>query len=145
MIRLIGGIGAAALLLVACAGTGSGDITGTGGPTSPVGTGALSSAAGDAKAALCDSSSQSSLKGLKSQLANVNPNSDTTSLQTALGDAQTNLNSLQVTGDQTTLKQAALSALQAVQSGLDNPSTIAETATSASAALTALDSSLCSS
>ena len=81
---------------------------------------------------MCDSTSQSSLKGLQSQLANVNPNSDTTSLQTAIGDAETNLNSLQVTAAQTTLKQAALSALQAVQSGLNNPSTIAETATSAS-------------
>ncbi len=110
----------------------------------PVDTGAVGSAAGDAKAALCDSTSQSSLKGLQSQLANVNPNSDTTSLQTAIGDAETNLNSLQVTGDQTTLKQAALSALQTVQSGLSNPSTIAETATSASTALSALDSSLCS-
>ena len=119
---------AAALLAAAC--SAGPNATGTGGglPTSPIGTGALGSAAGDAKAALCDSTSQSSLKGLESQLANVNPSSDTTSLQTAIGDAQTNLNSLQATGDQTTLKQAALTALQSVQSGLNNPSTIAETA-----------------
>jgi hypothetical protein len=140
MNRLIGGMAAAALFVVAACSAGT---SATNQPTSPIGTGAIGSAVGDAKAALCDSTSQSSLKGLQSQLANVTPNSDTTSLQTAIGDAETNLNSLQVTGDQTTLKQAALSALQSVQSGLNNPSTIAETATSASTALSALDSSLC--
>ena len=129
---------AAALFVVACSNTGSGFPTGN-----PVDSDAAGTALGDAKAALCDSTSQSSLKGLQSQLASVSPNSDTTSLQTAIGDAETNLNSLQVTADQTTLKQAALSALQSVQSGLNNPSTIAETAASASTALSALDSSLC--
>jgi hypothetical protein len=142
MNRLIGGI-AVALLFVACAaGTGG---TATGGlPTNnPIDTGALGSAAGDAKAALCDPTSQSSLDGLATQLSNISPNADTSTLQSAIGDAQSNLDQLQVSADQQTLKEAALSALQAVQSGLSNPTTLAETASSASTALTSLDAAVC--
>src|SRR3954451_15047438 len=147
MNRLIGGV-ASALLVVACSSAGTGAGTGTGGTTNPINTGAISSAAGgaagDAKTALCNSTSQSSLKGLASQLAAVSPSSDTSGLQSAVGDAESNLESLQVTGDQTTLRQAAMSALQSVQTGLNNPATLSETASSASTALLSLDTSLCS-
>src|SRR3954449_5946142 len=145
MNRLIGGV-AAALLVVACssAGTGSGLPSGNPVGSGPLASGPVGSAVGDAKAALCDSTSESSLKGLASQLAAVSPSSDTSGLQSAVGDAESNLESLQVTGDQTTLKQAAMSALQSVQTGLNNPATLSETASSASTALLSLDTSLCS-
>jgi len=143
MNRLIGGI-AVALLFVAC--SAAPGATGTVGlPTNnPIDTGAIGSAAGDAKTALCDPTSQSSLDGLATQLANISPNADTSSLQTAIGTAQSNLDQLQVSAAQQTLKEAALSALQSVQSGLSNPSTLAETGSSASTALMSLDSALCS-
>jgi hypothetical protein len=49
-----------------------------------------------------------------------------------------------VSAAQQTLKEAALSALQSVQSGLSNPSTLAETGSSAATALMSLDTALCS-
>jgi hypothetical protein len=142
MNRIIGGI-AVALLFVACApGTGG---TATGGlPTNnPIDTGAIGSAAGDARTALCDPSSDTGLKGLSTQIAAVDPNSDTTALQTNLGTAATNLQGLQVTGAQTTLKDAAATAIQQIQSALSNPSTLSETKANAVTAIDALYASLC--
>ena len=143
MFKFIGGI-AAALLVVACsAGTGGAGTTGPGGTTNPLGSGPVGSAVSDAKAQLCDPTNQASLGSLSTKLATVDANTDTSQLQTALGTAQSNLQALQVGAAQTTLKDAALSALQSVQAGLDNPSTVADTAASAANALTALDSALC--
>ena len=142
MNRLIGGVVAAAILLVACS-AGQTPPAPVVGPTSP--SAAAPWAARRATPRLrCRRDQPVEPEGAAKPVANVNPNSDTTSLQTAIGDAKTNLGSLQATGDQTTLKQARCE-LQSVQSGLNNPSTIAETAASASTALSALDSSLCSS
>jgi hypothetical protein len=142
MNRLIGGMLAAALLAAACS-AAPGGTTLPGGATNPIDTGALGSAATDAKAALCDVNSNTSLKSLATQVATVDPNSDTTTLQTNLGTAATNLQQLQVTGEQSTLKDAAVTAIQQIQSALSNPTTLSETAMQAVTALDALNTSLC--
>ena len=142
MNRLIGGIFAAALLAAACS-AGPGTSILPGGTTNPIDTAALGSAAGNAKAALCDANSNTSLKSLATQVATVDPNADTTTLQTNLGTAATNLQQLQVTGEQSTLKDAAVTAIQQIQTALSNPTTLSETATQAVTALDALNTSLC--
>ena len=105
MNRLIGGVITAALVAAACS---AGTVVPTTNPQ-------ISQAVNTAQQQLCDASNQASLAALSSQLANVDANADTTTLQANLGTAATNLNSLTVTGDQQTLKDAALTAIQAVQ------------------------------
>ena len=134
MTRLLGGVLAAALFAAACGGTGT--------PTIPA-SGAIGSAATGAQQQLCDPTNQASLSSLSTQLATLDPNSDTTALQSALGTAATNLGQLTVSGNQSTLKDAAVTAIQAVQAGLSHPQTVQDTATQAASALTALSAAIC--
>jgi hypothetical protein len=135
MNRLMGGVIAAALVAVACS---AGAVTGT-----PTTNPQVSAAIGSAQTQLCVAGAQDSLQSLAAQLANIDPNADTTPLQTNLGKAASNLNSLTVSAAQQPLKDAAVTAIQQVQAGLSNPQTVQQVATTSSSALTALATAIC--
>jgi len=124
----------AGALVVACGGAGPGGSPGI--PTVPAGGGA-------AQAELCSPSGDASLTGLADQLDGVDAGTDTAQLQIALGRVTANLSAVNVSGDLTTARDAALSALQQVQGALADPTTLPEVASSAVGALRQLESALC--
>jgi len=122
----------AVLMLAACGGTGPG------GSGTPVIT--LPTAAADAMTQLCGATGDASLSGLASKLDAFDPTTmDTSEFQVQAGAVASNLAQLNLSGDQATLRDAAVSAIQSVQGTTVDKATV----TQAAVALRSLETAVC--
>lgn len=130
MNKLMGGV-LAALLFVACSG-----VPGSSLPSFTIPPGAADAA----KALLCSATGDASLAGLATKLEGFDPATmDTTEFQVAAGAVAAAIGQLQVSGDQSILRDAAVTAVQSVQgSNVDK-----NTATQAAVAVRALAAAIC--
>jgi len=129
-IMLLSGILAAALA------TGCSSVPGTGGSPGPVD--------GDAaRTALCQSGSDTSLAGLATQLDGITDDSDTTQITTAIGTTMADLQSVQLDTGEAVVRDAAVTALGALQTAISDPTTRGQAAAQAAAALRTADTELC--
>lgn len=130
MNRLLAGFFGAALV-VACSGAPGAP---PGAPGSPAGDVALEQLCGQ---------DQASLGNIAGQLDQVDATTDTTPLSTTIGTAMSNLQGLTVEPAAQLARDAALTALQQVQSALADPATAAAAATEAAVAIRTLDAQIC--
>ena len=129
MNRLILGFFAATIAVAGCSAVPGGTPL-----TSPIGEAALEELCGDDDA---------SLANIATELGQVDETTDTTALSTSLGTAISNLEGLTVDAGAQVARDAALAALQQVQSALADPATRAQVASQAAGAVQTLDGQLC--
>jgi hypothetical protein len=140
--RVFAGLLAVALLGAACSN-----------PPGPSGSAAPGNASGSsapsvdiAKAAhdqLCNAQGGGSLVMVASQLDKLDANTDMSQLQATLGTLRLNIQQLQADPAAQSTRDAAGTALQRLQTSLNDPSTRQEAATAAATALRALQTAVC--
>jgi hypothetical protein len=121
----------AALVLAGCGGAVS---------SLPPPTADLAKAAHDQ---LCNPAGGGSLSKVATELDNLDPNADTAQLQATLGTLLLNLQQLEVDETAKPIRDAAGTAVLALQSSLKDPSKRGEAATKAAAALRAVETGVC--
>lgn len=129
MNRLIAGLFSATLVIAGCSAVPAGTPL-----TSPIGEAALDELCG---------TDETSLASIGTELSQVDETTDTTALSTSLGTAISNLENLTVDATAQVARDAALAALQQVQSALADPATRAQVASQAAGAVQTLDAQLC--
>lgn len=127
--RFIAGIFAATLAVAGCSAVPGGTPL-----TSPLADAALEELCG---------TDDASLASIATELGQVDETTDTTALSTSLGTAISNLQGLTVDASAQVARDAALAALQQVQSALADPATRAQVAAQAAGAVQTLDTQLC--
>jgi hypothetical protein len=96
-----------------------------------------------ARAALCDTGSQTSLANLATELEAMTDETDTTQITTAIGTTMADLQSAQLEGGQAVARDAAVTALGQLQTAISDPNTRGQAATQAAAALRTANTEIC--
>lgn len=96
-----------------------------------------------ARAALCAAGSETSLTGLAGQLDTINDDTDTTQITTLIGTTMADLQSVQLDAGEAAVRDAAVTALGALQTAISDPNTRGQAATQAATALRAADAEIC--
>lgn len=121
-----------ALVLAAC----------TAAPVGPGGTPAVPGTDA-ARTSLCDPANESGLANLATRLDTVNETTDTTELSTLIGTTMADLQSAQVDESESIVRDAAVTALGALQTALSDPATRGAVATQAAGALRTAQNEIC--
>jgi hypothetical protein len=133
--RLLAGIFAASLLVAACGAGAPGTSPGTGGAPG----------AGDGQAALTElcGTGNTSLTSIATELEGMNESTDTATLSTSIGGAIANLEDVDVAEGTAAARDAAVVALQQLQTVIQDPSARQAVAGQAATALRTLETQLC--
>jgi hypothetical protein len=144
MKRLLVAICALVFLLPACSGTATPSIPSLAIPSIAVPSVAIpSNLASAAIGQLCDVQSPASLSTIAADLDKVDPNTNTTDIESKLGTLVTALQGAQVTDTTKPARDAAVTAVTQLQTKIKDPATRQDAAKKAAEAIRALSTALC--